>query len=50
LIQEMVEVKRLILLVALVVLIMIAAGSSASVVSDNTTLDSGIPDNDLIGS
>ena len=40
--------KRLILLIALVVLVVILAGSSAPVVSDTSPIDSNIPDNETI--
>jgi hypothetical protein len=47
--NEVVEVKRLILLIALVVLVMIIAGLSAPVVSDTGTslTDSNIPGNEI---
>ena len=43
------KLKSLILLIALFVLVMILAGSSASVVSDTdaSLIDSNIPDNEL---
>ena len=46
------KVKRLILLIALVMLVMILAGSSASAVSDtNPSLaDTGVPDNEITSS
>jgi len=40
-------VKRLILLIALVVLVMILAKLPASVVSDTSLADSSIPDNEI---
>ena len=42
--------KKLILLIALVVLVMILAGSSASAVSDTTPIDSDIPHNEITAS
>jgi len=42
----MVEVKRLILLIALVMLVMILARLPASAVSDTTRIESNIPDNE----
>ena len=39
--------KRLILLVALVVLVTILVGSSASAVPDTTHIDSDMPDNEI---
>ena len=47
--NEVVEVKRLILLIALVVLVMILAGLSASVVSGTGTSidDTSIPDSEV---
>jgi hypothetical protein len=45
--NDVVRMKRLTFLIALVVLVVILAGSSASVVSDTTTIESDIPDNEI---
>ena len=44
---DVVRMKRLTFPIALVVLVVILAGSSASVVSDTTTIESDIPDNEI---